>query len=140
MLLNCSRIVPRRACIYNAQPMAGPGAFSWNSELPSGHNPFWIRDDALSGLGLEIGDAVAVDTQAEPRDGDLVVAEADLDGDSQRLARRYFLADDQVRLEPVGNTNRETLVLPAESVMVMGIITARVRFAPGTQQAIEEPL
>ena len=39
----------------------GAGAFSWNSELPSGRNPFWIRDEALNGLGLHPGDAVSVD-------------------------------------------------------------------------------
>ncbi|HEY3059577.1 MAG TPA: S24 family peptidase [Chloroflexota bacterium] len=119
--------------------MTGPGAFSWNSELPSGHNPFWIRDDGLSGLGLHNGDAVAVDTRVEPRDGDLVVAEAEIDGDSQRLARRYFATAQGVRLESVGGSG-ETLVLPAESVMVMGVITARVRFAPDTKQPSEEPL
>ncbi|HEY0580609.1 MAG TPA: hypothetical protein VGE94_00400, partial [Chloroflexota bacterium] len=82
--------------------MAAPGAFSWNSELPSGRNPFWVRDDGLAGLGLQAGDAVSVDTRAEPANGDLVVAEAEIDGDSVRLARRYFaVADDTIRLEPV---------------------------------------
>jgi SOS-response transcriptional repressor LexA len=119
--------------------MAGPGAFSWNSELPSGHNPFWIRDDGLIGLGLRAGDAVSVDTHAEPHDGDLVVAEAEIDGDSHRLARRYFAAGDQVRLEPVGGSLDE-LLLPAESVIVMGIITARVRFDAETTAPTEEPL
>jgi SOS-response transcriptional repressor LexA len=113
------------------------GAFSWNSELPSGHNPFWIRDDALRGLGLQPGDSVAVDTRAEPTDGDLVVAEADLDGDSQRLARRYFLDGDAVRLEPVGS-EVATLVVPKDSVIVMGVISARVRFAGDA--VTEEPL
>jgi len=122
-----------RAC------MAGPGAFSWNSELPSGHNPFWIRDDALRGLGLQSGDAVAVDTRAEPRDGDLVVAEVDLDGDSQRLARRYVAVGDQVRLEPVGDdATAEALELPGDSVIVLGIIAARVRF--DGEAVHEEPL
>ena len=65
--------------------------FSWNSELPSGRNPFWIRDEALAGLGLHPGDAVSVDSQAEPRDGDLVVAEVEVDDDSLRTARRYSM-------------------------------------------------
>jgi SOS-response transcriptional repressor LexA len=116
-----------------------PGAFSWNSELPSGHNPFWIRDDALLGLGLRIGDAVAIDTRSEPRDGDLVVAEAEFDGDSHRLARRYFAAGDAVRLEPVGGPG-EVLLLSAESIIIMGVITARVRFDGDTNAPIEEPL
>src|SRR3982074_615485 len=101
------------------------GAFSWNSELPSGRNPFWIRDEALAGLGLHVGDAVSVDTHAEPRDGDLVVVEAEVDGDSQRLARRYFAAGAQVRREPVGEVG-EPLELPPESIIVMGVIAARV--------------
>ena len=115
------------------------GAFSWNSELPSGRNPFWMRDEALSGLGLHAGDAVSVDTRAEPRDGDLVVVEADVDGDSVRTARRYFAAGDRVRLEGVGE-GIEPLDLPVDSVMVMGVIAARLRFSPGGEQAIEEPL
>jgi SOS-response transcriptional repressor LexA len=114
------------------------GAFSWNSELPSGRNPFWIRDEGLSGLGLHPGDAVSVDTRSEPRDGDLVVAEAEVDGDSVRLARRYFATVDGVRLEPAGAAI-DALELPAESVMIMGIIVARVRFSPSGDQVIEEP-
>jgi SOS-response transcriptional repressor LexA len=119
--------------------MTGPGAMSWNSELPSGHNPFWIRDDGLIGLGLQIGDAVAVDTRAEPQDGDLVVAEAEIDGDSHRLARRFFAHGDQVRLESVGN-GAEALLVSADSVIVMGVISARVRFDPETNAPREEPL
>jgi SOS-response transcriptional repressor LexA len=121
--------------------VATPGAFSWNSELASGHNPFWIRDDALSGLGLQPGDAVAVDTRAEPQNGDLVVAEAEIDGDSQRLARRYVAVEGSIRLEPIGDHPPDaTVELPADQVIVMGVIKARVRFEPGSNQAIEEAL
>ena len=119
--------------------MTAAGAFSWNSELPSGRNPFWMRDEALAGLGLHAGDAVSVDTRAEPRDGDLVVVEAEVDGDSLRTARRYFAAGDQVRLEGVGE-GIEALELPAENVIVMGVIAARLSFPPGGGDPIEEPL
>ncbi len=121
--------------------MASAGAFSWNSELPSGRNPFWIRDEALSGLGLHVGDAVSVDTRAEPQDGDLVVVEAEVEDDSQRLARRYFYVSgaDRVRLEAVSESE-DVLELPAGSVMVMGVIAARVRFSPNGEQAFEEPI
>ena len=117
----------------------GAGAFSWNSELPSGRNPFWIRDEALSGLGLHPGDAVSVDTHAEPRDGDLVVVEAEIDGDSIRTARRYFASGDQVRLEPVGAAEA-ALELPADNVIVMGVITARLHISPTGDHVTEEPL
>jgi hypothetical protein len=129
MLLNCSRYAPLKCGI----------AFSWNSELPSGRNPFWIRDDALAGLGLHAGDAVAIDTRAEPRDGDLVVVEVDVDGDSQRLARRYFSTADEVRLEAVGGAD-DPLILERDSVLVLGVIAARVRFSQGADQPVEEPL
>jgi SOS-response transcriptional repressor LexA len=121
--------------------VAAPGAFSWNSELPSGHNPFWIRDAGLSGLGLRPGDAVSVDTQADPQDGDLVVAEAEIDGDSVRLARRYFRNDALLRLEPSGDAALvgEALELPADQVIIMGVIKARVRFETGSAP-VEEPL
>ena len=121
--------------------MAAPGAFSWNSELPSGHNPFWIRDEGLAGLGLHEGDAVSVDTRAEPHDGDLVVAEAEVDGDARRLARRYFAAGSQVRLEPVGETaGGDVLELEPESVIIMGVIAGRLRFSSQGGPPIEEPL
>src|SRR5438105_6171863 len=101
--------------------MSVPGAYSWNSELPSGRNPFWIRDEALSGLGLHVGDAVSVDTRVEPRDGDLVVVEVEVDGDSQRSARRFFAAGDRIRLEPVGSAI-DVLDLPSEEVIIMGVV------------------
>ena len=86
-----------------------------------------------------MGDAVAIDTRVEPRDGDLVVVEADLDGDSQRLARRIFILADEVRLEPVGSA-ADVLTLPHEQVLIMGVIAARLRFTSGSDQAHEEPL
>jgi SOS-response transcriptional repressor LexA len=121
--------------------MAAPGAFSWNSELPSGRNPFWIRDEALSGLGLHVGDAVSVDTRAEPRDGDLVVVEVELEADSLRTARRYFTREnaDRVRLEAVGEAI-DPIEVPGEQVMIMGVIVGRLRFAAGEATPIEEPL
>jgi SOS-response transcriptional repressor LexA len=119
--------------------LGAPGAFSWNSELPSGRNPFWIRDDALAEIGLHAGDAVSVDTAVEPRDGDLVVAEVDVDGDSRRLARRYFVDRERVRLEADG-APLESFDLPRDSVMVMGVIVSRLRFSTDGSEAIEEPL
>lgn len=118
---------------------SGAGAFSWNSELPSGRNPYWIRDEALAGLGLHVGDAVSVDTRAEPRDGDLVVAEVEVEGDSLRTARRYFSSGDRLRLEAVGSAV-ESLDVEAEQAIVMGVIVARLRFAPDGGSPIEEAL
>jgi SOS-response transcriptional repressor LexA len=112
-------------------------AYSWNSELPSGRNPFWIRDEALSGLGLHAGDAVSVDTRAEPRDGDLVVVEVEVDGDSQRLARRYLTVGDRIRLEPIGGP-AEPLEIEPEEMIVMGVIAARLTFEGDTPR--EDPL
>jgi SOS-response transcriptional repressor LexA len=119
--------------------MTSAGAYSWNSELPNGRNPFWIRDEALSGLGLHVGDAVSVDTRAEPRDGDLVVVEVEVDGDSLRSARRFFAAGARVRLEPVGAAV-DVLDLPAEEVIVMGVVAARLSFSADGGDALEEPI
>jgi SOS-response transcriptional repressor LexA len=119
--------------------MTAAGAFSWNSELPSGRNPFWLRDEALAGLGLHTGDAVSVDTRAEPREGDLVVVEVEVDGDSLRTARRYFALGDQLRLEGVGE-GVETLEVPALNAIVMGVVAARLNFPPDGGDPIEEPL
>jgi SOS-response transcriptional repressor LexA len=91
-------------------------------------------------LGLHAGDAVSVDTQAEPRDGDLVVAEVEIDDDSLRTARRYSTTGDRVRLAPVGNPDLETIEQPAEQVIVMGVIAARIHFAADGGSPVEEPL
>jgi SOS-response transcriptional repressor LexA len=117
--------------------MAPAGAFSWNSELPSGRNPFWIRDEALSGLGLHAGDAVSVDTRAEARSGDLVVVEVEVDGDSLRTARRYVPNGDRIRLEPVGEA-LDVLEVSADEIIVMGVVVGRLRFSEN--EAAEEPL
>jgi SOS-response transcriptional repressor LexA len=119
--------------------MTAAGAFSWQSELPSGHNPFWIRDEALAGLGLHPGDAVSVDTRAEPRDGDVVVVEVEHEGDSLRTARRLVDLGDRVRLEPVGGP-AEPIEVPPESVIVMGVVVARLRLDGPEGAPTEEPL
>src|SRR5215211_1615434 len=93
-------------------------AYSWNSELPSGHNPFWIRDEALAALGLHVGDAVAIDTRADPADGDLVVAEVEIDGDSVRLARRYARTGSDIELAAVGD-EEDVLSLPQDNVLIL---------------------
>ena len=88
---------------------------------------------------MHSGDAVSVDTRVEPHNGDLVVVEAEIDGDSVRTARRYFAAGDRVRLEStVGG--EDALELPEDSVIVMGVIAARLRFSPTGDVAVEEPL
>jgi SOS-response transcriptional repressor LexA len=119
--------------------MAASGSYSWNSELPSGRNPFWIRDEALVDFDLHAGDLVSVDTSADPRDGDLVVVEVDIDGNPQRLARRYFATGERVRLEPAGGEH-DVLVLPTDNVMVMGVIRGRIRIEDQGARVIEEPL
>jgi hypothetical protein len=69
-----------------------------------------------------------------------VVAEVDVEGDSLRLARRYFATTKAVRLEPVGAA-LETLEIPPDSVIVLGVIAARLRFRDEEQQPpLEEPL
>jgi SOS-response transcriptional repressor LexA len=122
--------------------MSSPsGAFSWNSELPNGRSPFWIRDDALASLGLHVGDAVSVDTSVNPRDGDLVVVEAEVDGDSLRLARRLFHDGQRLRLEAAGDADdREILEIDADAVIVMGVIVARLQFSANHDKATEAAL
>jgi SOS-response transcriptional repressor LexA len=114
-------------------------AFSWNSELPSGRNPYWIRDEGLAGLGLHAGDAVSVDTRAEPRDGDLVVVEVELEDDSLRTARRYFSVGDRVRLESTAS-EVAPIEVGSEQVIVMGVIVGRLRFSSDGATPREEPL
>jgi len=99
-----------------------------------------VRDEALAGLGLHPGDAVSVDTRAEPHDGDLVVVEVELEDDSLRTARRFFQAGDRVRLESVGEPRLEPIDVPIAQVMIMGVIAARLRLETDGSAPIEEPL
>ena len=119
-------------------------ATSWNSELPSGRNPFWIKDEAMSSLGLHVGDAVSVDTRREPTEGDLVLVEVETDELSDRLVRRYFPAfgGDQVRLV-AANPDYPELRLSPDQLLVLGVVCARVRFEPASNEAlkiVEEPI
>lgn len=121
-----------------------PGVTSWNSELPSGRNPFWIKDEGLAELGLHPGDAVSVDTAREPVDGDLVLAEVESETFSGRLVRRYFASDPAgaVRLVPA-NPQLPTLVVEREQVLVLGVVYGRLTFEPAGDDAvrvIETPL
>lgn len=118
------------------------GATSWNSELPSGRNPFWIKDEALAELGLHAGQAVGVDTQAEPADGELVLAEVETDELADRLVRRYRL-ETGTGLTILSAPGAADLRLTPEQVLVLGVIRSRVRFAraaDGIPRVVEEPL
>ena len=120
------------------------GVTSWASELPSGHNPFWIKDEALADLGLHAGQAVGVDTRREPADGDLVLAEIELEDLADRLVRRYQHrpGDDLIHLRAAG-AGYDDLALAPEQVLVLGVVSSRVRFEPlddGQLRAIETPL
>lgn len=119
------------------------GATSWNSELPSGHNPFWIKDEALAGLGLHVGDAVGIDTRHEPADGDLVLVEVETEDLADRLVRRYHPdGPGRVRLVAPGSDAPE-LRLGEDELIVLGVVAGRVRFEPSGGEAvrvIEEPI
>ena len=118
-------------------------ATSWNSELPSGRNPFWIKDEALARLGLHTGDAVSVDTRTEPADGDLALVEIETDELTDRLVRRYFVeADGAVRLAAANSEFPELRPQP-DQMMVLGVVRSRVRFEATAAEAvrvIEEPI
>ena len=118
------------------------GAFSYNSELPDGRSPFWIKDDALSGIGLRVGDAVSVDSSAEPTDGDLVLVELEEDDDSRKIVRRYYEQDGAVVLR-AGNPEYPDLRVSPDRLFVVGVVRTRVRFeAAGADRTriVEEPL
>jgi SOS-response transcriptional repressor LexA len=120
------------------------GVTSWASELPSGHNPFWLKDEALADLGLHAGQAVGVDTRREPVDGDLVLAEIELDDLADRLVRRFqpLPGDDLVRLRAAG-PGYPDLTLASDQLLVLGVVCSRIRFeavAGGPPRAIETPL
>ena len=119
------------------------GVTSWNSELPSGRNPFWIKDEALADLGLQVGDAVGVDTRREPSDGDLVLVEVETDELADRMVRRYFAdGPDHLRLATANPDVPELRLTPGEMI-VLGVVCSRVRFEGGDGEVlrvIEEPI
>ncbi len=118
-------------------------ATSWSSELPSGRNPCWIKDEALAGLGLLAGDAVSVDTRPEPEDGDLALVEIETDELADRLVRRYFVeADERVRLASA-SPGVPDLLVSVDQMIALGVVRGRVRFeetAGDGVRVIEEPL
>lgn len=121
-----------------------PGVTSWNSELPSGRNPFWVKDEGLAELGIHTGDAVSVDTARQPADGDLVLAEVETDAFSGRLVRRYVAPEPggPVQLVPA-NPQFPTLVVEREQLLVLGVVCGRLTFEPVGDDAvrvIETPL
>ena len=119
-------------------------AVSWNSELPSGRNPFWVRDEAFLEIGLRPGEAVSVDTRREPTRGDLVVVELELDDESVRTIRRYFPEGQEVRLVAANPTFPE-LRIANDEIIVMGVVCARLRYEEQdggvkvTEEALGEP-
>ena len=119
------------------------GVTSWNSELPSGRNPFWIKDESLVDLGLYAGQVVSVDTRREPVDGDLALVEVETDDLADRLVRRYYAdGPERVRLVAANDAVPE-LSLPADRLIVLGVVCGRVRFEPGpagTTRVVEEAL
>jgi SOS-response transcriptional repressor LexA len=112
-------------------------ATSWNSELPSGHNPFWIKDESLLDLGLRPGDAVGVDTRREPAVGDLVLVEVETDELADRLARRWAeTRPDGAVVLIAANEAVPPLEVGAEAHMMLGVIVSRLRFEPGSGEAL----
>lgn len=119
------------------------GVTSWASELPSGRNPFWIKDEALADLGLHAGDAVGVDTAANPEPGDLVLAEVETDDLADRLVRRYLAEPDGSRVRLLAaSTAFPELVLEPDQLIILGVVRSRVRFESGSTgvQVSETPL
>ena len=118
------------------------GAFSYNSELPGGRSPFWIKDQALVGIGLAPGDAVSVDARTEPSHGDLVLVEVATDDDSHKIVRRYAEEDGDVVLK-AANPEVPDLRLAPEDLFVVGVVRTRVRFEPARAdqtRIVEEPI
>jgi len=119
------------------------GAFSYNSELPGGRAPFWIKDHALAGIGLRPGDAVSVDSGEEPKRGELVLVELETDdGGSDRTVRRYFERGEDVLLK-AENDAFPDIVLASSRVLLVGVVKTRVRFEAASDdrtRVVEEPL
>lgn len=119
------------------------GQFSYNSELPGGRAPFWIKDEALVGLGLRPGDAVSVDSRADPADGDLALVEvAAEDGGSERTVRRYFADGHDVILKAANAAYADRRV-SGDQVFVVGVVRTRVRFESAGEdrtKIVEEPI
>ena len=78
-----------------------------------------------------------MDTRREPVDGDLVLVEAETEEFSDRLVRRYFAdADDRVRLV-AANPSFPDLRLSPDQMIVLGVVSTRVRFEPAADDAVK---
>jgi SOS-response transcriptional repressor LexA len=116
-------------------------AVSWNSELPSGRSPFWVRDEAMAALGLHPGGAVSVDTRRDPTEGDLVVVELEVDDESIRTIRFFYTEGERFRFTAASSSEAAIEVDP-DACIVMGVVHGRLRFEEraGQLAAIEEPI
>ncbi|MBI4824959.1 MAG: transcriptional repressor LexA [Nitrospirae bacterium] len=81
-----------------------------------------IKGDSMIDAGILEGDIALIAPDAEPRNGDIVVA---LIGD-EATVKRFFLAKSIVRLVPE-NKDMEPMVFPAEDVRIIGKVKGIMR-------------
>jgi SOS-response transcriptional repressor LexA len=84
----------------------------------------WVKvvGESLAGVGIQHGDNMAVDPEAEPQQGQVVVVE--FESDRSITAKRWFPENDHVRLE---SANSHYPCIIGRGIRVLGVVKAIYR-------------
>jgi repressor LexA len=85
-----------------------------------------VSGDSMIGAGIFDSDLIVVHPQAEPRDGEIVVARVTGIGDDEATAKRIYRDGAVVRLV-AENENYEPIVVNADQVEVVGRVVGVLR-------------
>lgn len=81
-----------------------------------------VRGDSMVDAGMLDGDIIVVDASLRPTPGDIVVALVDDDA----TVKRFYPRGDVIELRPE-NSRMQTILAPAESVKIQGVVVALQR-------------
>ena len=105
--------------IANPEPVSVPPDF-----VRAGENfVLKVRGESMIEDGIHDGDLVVVQSTAEAKDGDMVVAMVE---GEVTLKRFYRMAPDTVRLQPA-NSEMEPILVAAETVIIQGVVVGLLR-------------
>ena len=105
--------------IANPEPVSVPPDF-----VRAGENfVLKVRGESMIEDGIHDGDLVVVQSTAEAKDGDMVVAMVE---GEVTLKRFYRMAPDTVRLQPA-NSEMELILVAAETVIIQGVVVGLLR-------------
>ena len=116
--------VPFYGRIHAGEPALLPeyreGFITMDRRFVPSERAFYLRvvGESMIGAGIQDGDLVIVNPEAEPRNGDIVAARL---GDGAMI-KRYFTEAGTVTLHAENPTEPDYLVTPADDFAVLGVV------------------